>query len=111
MHASDTANQLQIFPYYLHIPDTRDLQRELRALIFFSEDQGEHHPGFGPPDLRLMVRIRDIKLSDKGHQERLHLDDTIKKPVFSVSRRTNGTNARESPSDAAPNTSGECRAE
>ena len=49
---------------YLRIPNGSDLQRELWAFVFFSEDQGDHHPGLCPPDLWLMVRKRDVKLPD-----------------------------------------------
>ena len=83
------ARHVRVILYHLHIPDSGDLQRELRAFVFFSEDQGEHYSGSCPPDLRLMVRMGDVESWDQSHQERLHLYDAIQKPSFSVSGRAN----------------------
>ena len=50
--------------HQLHIPNGSDLQRKLRVFVLFSEDNGGHQPGSGGPDLRLMVRVRDVEFSD-----------------------------------------------
>ena len=50
--------------HYLRILNDSDLQRELRAFMFFSEDQGDQHSRFCPPDLRSMICLRDVKLPD-----------------------------------------------
>ena len=52
----------QAIEYYLYISNSSDLQRELRAFVLFSKDYGEHDSGPCPPDLRSMVRMRDVKL-------------------------------------------------
>ena len=64
--------------HHLHIPNSGDLQRELRAFVFFPEDRGGQHWGSEPPYLRLMIRVRDVELSDKSHQERLHLNHAVR---------------------------------
>ena len=64
--------------------DGSDLQRELRALIFLPEDHGDQHSEFCRPDLRMMIRMVNIELSDQSHQERLCLHDAIQRAVFSV---------------------------
>jgi len=48
----------------LGMPNSGDLQRELRALVLFPEDYWSHHCGFGSLDLWLVVRMRDVELSD-----------------------------------------------
>lgn len=76
--------------------------------MFFSEDYWGQYSKFGPPYLRMMIRMGDVELSDYSHQECLHLDDPIQEAVLSVSGRennTNMTNARESPPNATPNAS------
>jgi len=55
--------------------------------VFFSEDQGKHRSRPCSLDLRLVVRMRDVELLDKSHQESLYLDHAIQKPVFRVSGR------------------------
>ena len=91
----------------LRIPNGSDLQRELCALMFFSEDYWSHQSGLGPLDLRLVIREGDVELSDESHQERLNLDHPVKR--VSRARRIirKITNARDSPPDATPDASGE----
>jgi len=55
---------LRSLAVYSYIPNSGDLQRELRAFVFLSEDYGEHYSGPCPPDLRLMVRMSNVKLPD-----------------------------------------------
>jgi len=61
----------------------------------------------------MIVRMRNIKLLDESHEERLHLDDTAKKPISVPPERVirQMINSREPPPDTTPNTSGERRAE
>ena len=35
----------------------------------------------------MMIRMRDVELSDQSHQERLHLNDPIQRAALSVPRR------------------------
>ena len=52
--------------------------------MLLSEDQGDLHSSPCPPDLRAMVRMGDIELSDESYQERLYLDYATQKPVVSA---------------------------
>lgn len=71
--------------HYLRTPNSGNLQRELRAFVLLSKDQGAHHSSFGPLDLWMMVRGGDIELLDQGHKERLDLDNATQSQ-FSVSQ-------------------------
>ena len=46
--------------------------------MFLSKDQGDLHSRSCPPDLRLVVRVRDVEFSDQSHQEGLHLNEADK---------------------------------
>jgi len=52
--------------------------------VLFSEDYGGHQSGFGPLDLRVVVRMGDVEHPYQSYQEGLHLDDAIQNPVFNV---------------------------
>lgn len=54
--------------------------------MLLSDDDGNHHSRSGPLDLRVVVRVGDVELSDESHQERLHLDHAIQDAGFSVPR-------------------------
>jgi len=84
VHFTKLSQPLNTAKWVLHVPDDSNLQRESRAFVLFSEDHRDQQSGFYPSDLRVIVRKRDIKLSDEGREECLHLDDTAKRPVFSV---------------------------
>ena len=52
--------------------------------MLLPEDYGGHqYSGSASPDLGLVVRMGNVELSDQGHQESLHLEDTIQKAVLS----------------------------
>lgn len=52
--------------------------------MLLSYYDGDHYSRSGPLDLRVVVRIGDVELSDEGHHKRLHLDHTIREAGFSV---------------------------
>ena len=68
----------------LGVSNDSDLQRELRALVLLSEDQGDLHSWPCPPDLWQVVCLGDIKLSNESHQECLDLHEPTWRAVFSV---------------------------
>ena len=72
----------------LRIPNGSDLQRELRSFVLLSKDYGGHQSSSGPLDLWVMVRRRDIELSDESHQECLHLDHTTPRVGVKRSRES-----------------------
>ena len=74
------------FSHFLRIPDYGDLQRKLCTFVLLPEDNGDQDPGFNPPDLRVMVRMGDVELSDESHQERLDLDDANQEVSASLGR-------------------------
>jgi len=71
-------------PHHLRTTNGGDFQWKSRAFVFLPKDHRNQQSGFDRPDLRVIVRMRDIELSDDGYQERLHLNDTAKRLVFSV---------------------------
>ena len=75
--------------HHLHIPDSGYLQRELATFILLSEDQRGRCSSFGPLDLRVMIRLRDVEFPDQSYHECLHLDDAIQGVVLSVPGRVN----------------------
>jgi len=54
------------------ISDRSDLQRELRTLVFFPNDDGSQNPGPGSPDIPPFW-YGEIEFPDQGHQKRLDL--------------------------------------
>jgi len=60
--------------------------------VFLSEDYGGHQSEPGPPNLWAAVRMRDVELSEEGHQERLHLDHAIQRAALSVPGRVDMKN-------------------
>jgi len=52
--------------------------------VFLSKDYWGHQHSSVPPNLRVVVRRGDIKLSDESNQERLHLDYAIQTPLLGV---------------------------
>jgi len=58
--------------------------------VLLPEDDRGHQSGFGSLNLRLVVRIGDLELSDESHQECLHLDHAmIEEGGFQCSGRVN----------------------
>lgn len=108
MSPTETTNFLR----YSRISNGSDLQRELWPFILLTEDQWGEGPGLDPPDLRVMIRLGNVELSDQSHQECLHLDNTIQEAALSIPGRANNTKVGQltrtavAP-DAVPNTSGE----
>ena len=59
----------------LEISNWRDRQRELRALIFLPNDNGNQNPRSGSSDVPAL-RYGKTEFPYEGHQERLDLRDT-----------------------------------
>ena len=49
-----------------------------------------HHPEFGPPGLRVVVRVGGIKLSDQCHRELFYFDHATKEVDFSCTAGESG---------------------
>ena len=60
----------------LEISNWSDRQRELRALIFLSDDHRNQNPTLGSLDVPAL-RYGEIKFPYQGHQERPDLRDTL----------------------------------
>ena len=80
--------------------------------MLLSEDHGHLHSGSCPPDLRQMIRLVDIELSDESHQESLDLHETEQKGNSQRPGKRKvmkEIDSREPPAHTAPDASREGR--